>query len=56
VEAIALYYASAEDLETVCCFLDFQEIRESPMKIQKPVTDFRVSTQLAQSEYENAFN
>lgn len=26
--AIDLYSASAEDLETVCCFLDFYETRE----------------------------
>lgn len=35
VEAIVLYSSLAEDLETVSYFLDFQEIRESPMKIQK---------------------
>jgi hypothetical protein len=56
VAAIALYSASAEDLEKVCCFLDFQDIRESPMKMQNPVTNFRVSTHPAQSESEKAFN
>ena len=40
VEAIALYSASAEDLEMVACFLDFHEIKESPRNMQNPVTDF----------------
>ena len=31
---MALYSASAEDLETVCCLFDFQEIKESPRNIQ----------------------
>jgi hypothetical protein len=38
--AMARYSASADDREMVCCFLDFQEMRESPRKVQKPVTDF----------------
>ena len=41
--AMALYSASAEDLETVNCFLDFQDTKESPMKMLYPVTDFLVS-------------
>ena len=49
-EANALYSASVEDLETVFCFLDFQQTREEPMRIQKPVTDLLVSGHLAQSE------
>lgn len=28
-----------EDLETICCFLDFQETSDSPMKTQKQRTD-----------------
>ena len=50
VAANALYLASEELLEIVCCFLDFQEMRDSPRKIEKPVTDFLVSGQVAQSE------
>ena len=44
-----LYSASTNDLETVCCFLDFLEIRESPRKTQKPVTDLLVSGHEVQS-------
>lgn len=53
VEAIARYSASVEDRETTFCFLFFQEIRESPIKIQKLVVDFRSVGSLAQlaSEY-----
>ena len=32
--AIALYSAFTVDLETVFCFLDFQEIKESPRNTQ----------------------
>lgn len=39
VAARAWYSASADKRETVDCFLDFQEINESPRKIQKPVMD-----------------
>lgn len=45
VEAKALYLASTEDRETVVCFLAFQETKESPINMQKPVTDFLVSKQ-----------
>ena len=48
--ARALYSASDELLEIVCYFFDFQEIRDSPKKIEKPVIDFRESGQVAQSE------
>ena len=41
--AIALYSASADDLDIVVCFLDFQDINDSPKKMQYPVTDFLVS-------------
>jgi hypothetical protein len=54
VEANVRYPASAEDLDTICCFFDFQDTRESPIKTQKPMIDLRVSKQLAQSEYEKA--
>ena len=42
-DAKALYSTSSEDLETVACFLDFQEIMESPRKMQNPVMDILVS-------------
>ena len=45
---MALYSASAEDLENIDCFLDFHEIRESPKKMQKLVVDLLVSIQDAQ--------
>jgi hypothetical protein len=51
--AMALYSASAEDLETMDYFLERQEMRESSQKIQKPITDLRVSEQPAQSESQN---
>lgn len=44
-----LYSTSAEDRETVGCFFNFQEIRESPREIQKPVTDRQVSGHAPQS-------
>lgn len=39
-----------EDLLTVGWFFDFHEIKESPMKIQNPVTNRLVSGQVAQSK------
>ena len=48
--AKALYSASELDLDTVDCFLDFQDMRELPRNTQYPVTDLRVAGQLAQSE------
>lgn len=50
---IALYYASAEDLEAVCCSLDFHETKDSPMRTQNPETERRVFGHVAQSESEN---
>ena len=41
VDVMARYSASVDDWETIDCFLLFQEIRESPKKIQNPVTDLR---------------
>uniref|UniRef100_A0A803PYV5 Uncharacterized protein n=1 Tax=Cannabis sativa TaxID=3483 RepID=A0A803PYV5_CANSA len=32
--AMALYSASTEERETVCCFLDFQDMRDLPKKTQ----------------------
>ena len=43
--AIVLYSNSAEDLEPVCCFLDLQEISDSPKNTQYPVIDLLVWTQ-----------
>jgi hypothetical protein len=53
VMAMALYSASAEERETMDYFLERQERRESPKKMQKPMTDLRVSEQPAQSESQN---
>jgi hypothetical protein len=50
-----LYSDSAEERETVCCFLDFQEMRESPIKTQQPVMDLRVSKHPAQSASQKGF-
>ena len=47
---MALYFASADDLETVDYFFDFKETNESPMNIQYPVIDLLVSGHEAQSE------
>ena len=52
---MALYSTSTEDLETMDCFLNFHEIRESPKKTQYPVVDLLVSTQDAQSTSVYAF-
>lgn len=49
VSASDLYSASADERETICCFLHFQVIRESPSKTQKPVRESLVLGQLAQS-------
>ena len=46
---IARYSASAEDLDTVVCFLHFHEIRESPRNIHHPVVDRQESGHPAQS-------
>ena len=50
----ARYSASAEDLDTVFCFLDLQDTNELPKKTQYPVVDLRVSGQSAQSESKKA--
>ena len=41
--AIALYSASAKDLNAMDCFLDFHDMRESPKKMQQSVVDLLVS-------------
>ncbi|KAL4590284.1 hypothetical protein LXL04_003211 [Taraxacum kok-saghyz] len=48
--AMALYSASVEDLETIFCFLVFQDMSRSPKNTQKPVMDLLISLQPAQSE------
>ena len=53
---MALYSASAEDRDTVLCFLDFQEISESPTKTQNPIVERLVSGHVPQSESAKAFN
>lgn len=40
---MARYSVSVDDLETMAYFFDFQEMRESLMKIQYPVFNCRVS-------------
>lgn len=47
--AMLLYSTSAEVLEMVFCFLDFHETRDSPILMQKTVTDFLDTTHEAQS-------
>jgi len=42
-----LYSTSADERETVTCFLDFQEMRVLPRKMTKPLTDLRVREQNA---------
>ncbi|KAA0045220.1 beta-glucosidase 16 [Cucumis melo var. makuwa] len=42
-------YSCRNERDTVVCFFDFQEIKESPRKIQKPVVDFLVSRHDARS-------
>ena len=56
VDAMARYSASVDDWETIDCFLLFQEIRESPKKIQNPVTDLRSVGSLPWSASEYARN
>jgi len=53
---MALYSASEELLEIVCCFLDFHAMRELPKKIENPVMDFLVVGHIAQSESLKHFN
>jgi len=44
---MARYSASVEDLETLACFLHFQDINASPRYIHHPVVERRVSGQPA---------
>lgn len=45
VEDIDQYSASVKDLETVGCFLDFQDMGECPRNMYPPIVDLRVSKQ-----------
>jgi len=56
VDTMARYSASVDDWETIDCFLLFQEIKESPKKIQNPVTDLRSVGSLPWSASEYARN
>ncbi|PHU17253.1 hypothetical protein BC332_12948 [Capsicum chinense] len=49
-EVMLLYSSSAELLDTVCYFLDFQDIKNSPKYTTYPVTDLLVFGHAAQSE------
>lgn len=44
VTLMHLYSASKDDLEMVLCFCTFQKTSELPILMQKPKTDFLVST------------
>jgi len=46
---MARYSASAEDFETVFCFLVFQETKDEPRKMQYPVRDLADNLQDPQS-------
>ena len=52
--AIERYSASAEDRDTICCFLVFQEIGETPRETNQPVRERRVNGQPAQLESHRA--
>ena len=43
------YSASANDLLIICCFLVFQDRKESPRKTMKPIVDLQESRHPAQS-------
>ena len=54
--ATALYSASVFDLDTVACFLAFQEMRFGPKNTAKPPVDFLSSGHPAQSASEKALS
>ena len=54
VVTMALYSASIELRDMVVCFLDFQEIKESPKNTQNPVVNFLESGHDPQLVSENA--
>ena len=53
-EAMTLYSASKDDLDTVGCFLDFQQIGDLPKRRMCPVTDRLLSGHEAQSKSKKA--
>jgi len=58
VDVITWFSASVKDWEIMDCFLLFQEIRESPKKIQKPIIDLQYvgSPLWSASEYAQSSN
>ena len=54
VDVLTWYSALVEDWETINCFLLFQEIRESPKKIQKSIINLRFVGSLSWSALEQA--
>ena len=56
VVARARYSAFTEDRETIDCYFTFQDIKASPMNMQKPMVDFRESIHDAQSASLNVFD
>ncbi|CAL8988629.1 unnamed protein product [Prunus brigantina] len=55
-DAMDLYSDSAEERDTIDCFLLFQDMGAPPRKMQNPVTDRLVVGQLAQSASQYPFN
>lgn len=53
---IALYSASVNDRDTICCFLEYQEIGLDPKKKTKPVVDCLLLGSYAQSASLNALS
>ena len=51
VATMDLYFASADHLETVCCFLVFQEMGELSKRTNYPVRDCHVKGQLPNSNH-----
>ena len=52
--AMALYSASAEERDTVVCFLVRQDMGDPPNEIKYPLRDFLVRGHAPQSESQNA--
>lgn len=50
VVAMDLYSASAEERDTICCFLVFQAVGELPNMTKYPIKEHRVIGEVAQSE------
>lgn len=53
---MALYSASADDTETVACFLVFQETGELPSMMKYPVNDHLEKGHPPQSESQNPYS